>query len=162
MIKSDLENINIGLTDKAREEITSLLFKLLSDDFVIYVKARNYHWNVVGKDFLQLHEFFKQIYEDLEDEIDDVAERIRALGRKVPATMKNFLETTDLNETEEFISDKQMLENLLNDYETSIKNIRTFISTASSVGDEGTANFLAELIEKKEKTAWMIRSILEK
>ncbi len=162
MMKVELENINIGLSDKAREEVTLLLFKLLSDDFVIYVKARNYHWNVVGKDFLVLHEFFQKIYEDLNNEIDDVAERIRALGKKVPATMKKFLETTDLNETNDFISDKEMLENLLNDYEASIKNIRTYISTISSIGDEGTANFLTDLMEKKEKTAWMIRAMLEK
>lgn len=161
-MKADLENINIGLSEKAREEVTALLFKLLSDDFVIYVKARNYHWNVVGKDFLVLHEFFKKIYEDLEEEIDEVAERIRTLGKKVPATMKKFLETTDLSETSEFISDKQMLENLLNDYEVLIKNIRTYISTVSSIGDEGTANFLTDLLEKKEKTAWMIRAMLEK
>lgn len=161
MVKAEMENLNIGLSDKVREQIASLLFKLLSDEFVVYVKARNYHWNVVGPNFKELHEFFQKIYEELNDEIDEIAERIRALGLKVPANMKNFLSETNLTETTEFLSDKQMLESLLNDYESIIKNLREYISVASSNKDEGTANFLSDMIESKEKTAWMLRASLE-
>ncbi len=162
MIRLDTENLEIGLSEKAREQISSLLFKLLSDEFVTYVKARNYHWNVVGPHFKELHEFFQKIYEELNDEIDEIAERIRTLGIKVPANMKNFLNETNLTETDEFLSDKEMLKSLLTDYESTIRNIREYIPIASQNKDEGTVNFLSGLIEKKEKTAWMIRATIEK
>ncbi|MCX8029253.1 MAG: DNA starvation/stationary phase protection protein [Brevinematales bacterium] len=162
MIKVDVEKIDTGLSEKVREQISSLLFKLLSDEFVLYVKARNYHWNVVGPHFKELHEFFQKIYEEIFEEIDDIAERIRALGLKVPASLKNFLSETKLEENNEFITDKQMLENLLKDHEIIIKDIRKYIEISSSNKDEATTNFLAGILEKKEKIAWMIRATLEK
>ncbi|MFN4245516.1 MAG: Dps family protein [Brevinematia bacterium] len=162
MTKVEIENLDTGLSEKVREQISSILFKLLSDEFVTYVKARNYHWNIVGPHFKELHEFFQKIYEELNDEIDEIAERIRALGLKVPATMKNFLNETTLTETNDFLKDEDMLKSLLNDYEATIKNIREYISIASSNKDEATANYLSDLIQKKEKTAWMIRSTIEK
>lgn len=162
MVKVDVEKMDVGLSEKVREQIAGLLFKVLSDDFVVYVKARNYHWNVVGPHFKELHEFFQKVYEQIFEEIDDVAERIRALGLKVPASMKNFLSETKLSETSEFLTDRQMLESLLADYESMIRDIREYVGIASSNKDEATANFLAEILEKKEKTAWMIRATLEK
>ncbi len=156
------ENLNIGLDPESRQKIVNYLYSFLSNQFVLYVKSRNYHWNVVGINFRELHEFFKEIYEDLDEIIDDVAERIRSLGFFVPASMESFLKAATLHENHnEKISDREMLQDLLNDIETDIKDLRNIIDLSSKLGDEGTANFLTDILEKKEKTAWMIRASLE-
>jgi starvation-inducible DNA-binding protein len=161
MFKTEVENVNIGLSEQVRREIADNLFKLLSDTFVLYVKALNYHWNVVGTNFTVLHEFFQKIYEELNNEIDDIAERIRALGFKVPATLKNFLSESKIEETNEFLSDKEMIRSLLDGYEKIINDLRGYMALASQNKDESTASLLSDLIKRKEKVAWMLRALLE-
>lgn len=153
---------NIGITEKNLEGVIKILSTLLADEYVLYTKARNYHWNVVGMQFNDLHKFFQSLYEELNEYIDDVAERIRTLGGNAVATLKEFLDLTRLKEHPgEYPDAKTMLSNLLNDYEAIIRNLRNDIVT---VGEEykdlGTADFLTELMEKHEKTAWMLRSFL--
>jgi len=154
---------NIGISEQNLEGVIKILSTLLADEYVLYTKARNYHWNVVGMQFNDLHKFFQTLYEELNDYVDDVAERIRTLGGKSVATLKEFLDLTRLKEHPgEYPDAKTMLTNLLNDYETIIRNLRNDIVTVSEkYQDLGTADFLTELMEKHEKTAWMLRSFLE-
>ncbi len=154
---------NIGISEQNLEGVIKILSTLLADEYVLYTKARNYHWNVVGPQFNDLHKFFQTLYEELNDYVDDVAERIRTLGGKSVATLKEFLDLTRLKEHPgEYPDAKTMISNLLNDYEAIIRNLRNDIVTVSEkYQDLGTADFLTELMEKHEKTAWMLRSFLE-
>jgi len=153
---------NIGITEQNLEGVIKILSTLLADEYVLYTKARNYHWNVVGMQFNDLHKFFQTLYEELNEYVDDVAERIRTLGGKSVATLKEFLELTRLREHPgEYPDAKTMISNLLADYETIIRNLREDIVTVGEkYKDLGTADFLTELMEKHEKTAWMLRSFL--
>ncbi len=155
---------NIGIHEKDRAAVASLLNKLLADEFLLYTKSLNFHWNIVGPHFPELHAFFKQVYEELFDICDDVAERIRALGFPAYGSLQEFSSNTRLNDqTGNIIPDYEMLQALLNDYESVIRTIRGDITNCSkNYNDEGTANFLTDLMEKHEKTAWMIRVSLEK
>jgi starvation-inducible DNA-binding protein len=153
---------NIGISDKNRQEVANILFGLLADEFVLYTKTRNAHWNVEGIDFHDKHKFFEAQYEQLEDFVDDVAERIRSLGHFAPATMKSFLELTHL--TEKRITDnssKNFIKDLLGDHESIIILIRENINKiADKLGDAGTSDFLTGLMEEHEKVAWMMRAHL--
>ncbi|MFN3134631.1 MAG: Dps family protein [Candidatus Kryptonium sp.] len=153
---------NIGITEKNLEGVIKILSTLLADEYVLYTKARNYHWNVVGMQFNDLHKFFQSLYEELNEYVDDIAERIRTLGGNAVATLKEFLDLTRLKEHPgEYPDAKTMLSNLLNDYEAIIRNLRNDIVTVGEqYEDLGTADFLTELMEKHEKTAWMLRSFL--
>ncbi|CUT02873.1 Dps family protein [Candidatus Kryptobacter tengchongensis] len=152
----------IGISEQNLESVIKILSTLLADEYVLYTKARNYHWNVVGMQFNDLHKFFQTLYEELNEYVDDVAERIRTLGGNAIGTLKEFLEATRLKEHPgEYPDAKTMLSNLLNDYETIIRNLRNDIVTVSEkYQDLGTADFLTELMEKHEKTAWMLRAFL--
>lgn len=153
---------NIGISDKNRQEVANILFGLLADEFVLYTKTRNAHWNVEGIDFHDKHKFFEAQYEQLEDFVDDVAERIRSLGHYAPATMKSFLELTHL--TEKRISgntSKNFIKDLLGDHESIIILLRENINKiADKFGDVGTSDFLTGLMEEHEKVAWMMRAHL--
>ncbi len=153
---------NIGITEKNLEGVIKILSTLLADEYVLYTKVRNYHWNVVGMQFNDLHKFFQSLYEELNEYVDDVAERIRTLGGNTVATLKEFLDLTRLKEHPgEYPDAKTMISNLLNDYETIIRNLRDdIVAVEEQYKDLGTADFLTELMEKHEKTAWMLRSFL--
>jgi starvation-inducible DNA-binding protein len=153
---------NIGISEKNLEEVIKILSTLLADEYVLYTKARNYHWNVVGPQFNELHKFFQSIYEELNDYIDDIAERIRSLGGWSVATLSEFLQLTRLKEHPgEYPEARKMIENLLNDYEAVIRTLREdIVKVGEEYKDLGTADFLTELMEKHEKTAWMLRSFL--
>jgi starvation-inducible DNA-binding protein len=154
--------VNIGITDKNRQEVATILSSLLADEFVLYTKTRNAHWNVEGPDFHDKHKFFEAQYEQLEDLVDDVAERMRSLGHFAPATMKSFLDLTHL--TEKRIagnSSKNFIKDLLADHESIIIYLRENINKVTDkLGDVGTGDFLTGLMEEHEKIAWMMRSHL--
>lgn len=140
-----------------------ILNTLLADEFVLYAKTRNYHWNVAGPQFNDLHKFFESQYDALESIVDDVAERARALGGKALGTIKEYLEVTRLKEHPGKYPDAHaMLANLLSDHETAVKALRVDLETcANKYRDAGTADFLTGLMEKHEKMAWMLRAFLE-
>jgi starvation-inducible DNA-binding protein len=153
--------INTGLGDKQREGLAKLLNTLLSDEFMLYVKTRRFHWNVVGSDFGELHKFFEGQYEALDDIVDDVAERARALDATAAGSMKEFLALARLREEAGKNPDaKGMLAALLADHETLVRNLRKDLETADTLGDAGTNDFLTGLLEIHEKMAWMLRSYL--
>jgi starvation-inducible DNA-binding protein len=154
---------NIGLTEKQRSGIAAELSKLLADEYVLYTKTRNAHWNVVGSDFHTAHVFFETQYDQLATILDDVAERIRQLGHYAPATLKEFLELTHLSEkiTGKNTSLNYMKE-LLADYDAIIVFIRTCIEKFDNeLNDPITSDFVTGIAEIHEKTAWMLRAHIE-
>ncbi|WP_031497645.1 Dps family protein [Bryobacter aggregatus] len=154
--------IQIGLTDDQRAGSAGLLKAALADVYVLYTKTRKYHWNVEGTDFHDLHKFFESQYEELDTAIDEIAERIRALGVYSTGSFKEFLEDARIKEDSNGqISAMQMIENLLNDQEAIIRDLRIDIKRASSeFDDDGNADFLTGLLKSHEKMAWMLRSML--
>lgn len=157
-----MEKINIGISSKACEKVIDVLGNVIADQYVLYTKTRNYHWNVTGLDFSQYHKLFEEQYSAIDEDIDDVAERIRALGGKTPATLNEFIKTTSLKEhPAKYPSAKIMIANLLEDHETVIRSLRKGIEICGNVNDAGTEDFLTQLMEKHEKTAWMLRATLE-
>jgi starvation-inducible DNA-binding protein len=148
--------LNIGLSDSQLDGAVDVLNRVLSDEYVLYTKTRNYHWNVYGPQFNDLHKFLETQYEELDEIVDSVAERARALGGWATGTLGEFLEITRLKENKKDYPDAgRMLTNLAADHETLIRELRTDLVT------EGTDNFLADLLERHEKMAWMLRAFLE-
>lgn len=153
--------INSGLEESARKEMATQLSKLLSNEYVLSTKTQKYHWNVVGKFFGQLHSLFGTQYEQLSSFIDLIAERIRALDVIAPGTLSEFASQATIKE-EPGINpdDTTMVRNLLADHETVIQQLRTIVDLSSKINDMGTNNLLSGLLEKHEKTAWMLRAHL--
>lgn len=154
-------SVGIGISEQDREGVISILSSLLADEYVLYTKTRNYHWNVVGPHFNDYHKFFAEQYAALDAIVDEVAERIRTLGGKSIATLEEFKNNTRLTEHPgKYPSASEMATNLLNDHESIIKILRVDLEKcADSFHDIGTNDFLTGLMEKHEKMAWMIRSL---
>ncbi len=155
--------VNIGLTDEQRQGVVRILNTLLADEYVLYTKTRNYHWNVVGPQFNDLHRFFEEQYNELNTIVDDVAERARALGGFALGTLAEFVQQTRLKEEPGvYPMARDMLATLLADHEAIIRSLRVDLETcANTYGDAGTNDFLTTLMEKHEKMAWMLRAFLE-
>lgn len=152
---------NIDITDANRQKIADLLNTLLADEYVLYTKTRNAHWNIEGSNFIGLHKFFEEQYEALDEIIDSVAERIRKLGHYSVASLKDFIELTHLSEGEELNSEKESVSLLLQDHETVINSIRKHIPVINDeYKDAGTADFITGLMEEHEGMAWMLRAHL--
>lgn len=152
---------NLGLSAKALDSVVGALAVLLADEHVLYVKTRNFHWNVTGPHFGPLHALFEKHYDELAETIDEIAERIRALGGTAPGSMAAFLKLARLSEaTGRPPKDSEMIAVLLADHEAVIRELRGTIELAGKHGDEGTADFLTGLMEAHEKTAWMLRAHL--
>ncbi|MBY0426526.1 MAG: DNA starvation/stationary phase protection protein [Cytophagales bacterium] len=154
---------NIGIFESNLQAVARILNFVLADEMVLLVKTRNFHWNVKGMHFSQLHSFFDSQYEQLNESVDEVAERVRALGEYAIGSLEEFKSQTRLKESlAKGLRAEDMLRELLNDHETLIKKLRTDIDdTVSKYQDVGTSDFLTGLMEEHEKMAWMIRSYLE-
>lgn len=156
-----LQPMKLGLSDENRMSMIKTLRSLLADNYVLYTKTLNFHWNVQGKLFSQLHAFFKMLYEHLQDSNDLLAERIRSLGGFSPGSLQEFLSLTQLKENEgKALPYMQMLTFVLADLETIIRSVRTATEQSAEINDWGTNNMLAGLLEKLEKDAWMVRAHL--
>ncbi len=154
--------INIGIDQQNRIEIARQLNILLANEYLVYTKTLKYHWNVYGKHFGAMHRFFKEQYEALFVIIDDIAERVRVLDVMSFGTMQEFLKYTTLEEDPGFNpEDLTMIADLLEDHEAVIRELRLGIESTSELGDEGTSNFMTDLMEKHEKIAWMLRAFLQ-
>jgi starvation-inducible DNA-binding protein len=154
-------NPNIGLSDEQRTAVIKILNTLLSDEYVLYTKTRNYHWNVLGPQFNDLHKFFEEQYTELTEVVDDVAERARSLGGWALGTLKEFSQHARLNEhPDQYPNARQMIANLLADHETVVRQLRSDLESAEKYHDMGTNDFLTGLMEKHEKMAWMLRAFL--
>ena len=155
---------NIGISPKNLQAVTQELSKMLADEFVLYTKTRNAHWNVEGTDFHSMHVFFEQQYNELDETMDSVAERIRQLGHYAPATLQSFLQLTHLTEKLGEKNDSLgFIKELVMDHEAIIVNLRENIKRfADEYGDAGTSDFITGLMEEHEKMAWMLRAHLPK
>lgn len=151
---------NIEISETNLQETATVLNTLLADEYVLYTKTRNAHWNIQGMEFYDLHKFFEEQYEVLAEMIDEIAERVRMLGHYALGTMKDFLAITRMTEANyEFSNQKQILQTLLEDHETIIRTLRRDADLATNqYQDLGTADFLTGLMEKHEKMAWMLRA----
>lgn len=155
-------DVHLGLSDEERHGIAEILTPLLADEYVLYTKTRNYHWNVVGPQFNDLHKLFEEQYNALGVIVDDVAERLRAIGLPAIGTLAECLEYTRLPESPgEYPPASQMLVHLLQDYESIVRQLRNDIEMCEDASrDVGTADFLTGLLEQHEKTAWILRALL--
>lgn len=152
---------NIGIKAKDSAAVAALLNQLLADEHVLYIKVRNAHWNVEGPDFHAQHLFFEEIYKALQELIDEIAERVRAIGHYALGTMKEFLSTTQLSEMKYAKHDSLgYIREIVADYEKIIIWIRENLDKVEEHGDDGTEDFLVGILEQHEKTAWMLRAHL--
>lgn len=154
---------NIGISKENIQRVADMLNKLLADETVLYIKTRNFHWNVTGRNFYGLHLLLEKHYKELESMIDDAAERIRQLGHFAVGTMGDYLKLTNLVEAgnHQDFNAKSMIQALVEDHETIICILRNDILKDEDCRDAGTADFSTNLMEKHEKMAWMLRSHLE-
>jgi starvation-inducible DNA-binding protein len=150
----------IGLPEQARKRMIDVLNRLLADTVVLYVKARNFHWNVVGPSFQEMHKFFEARYEELDAMMDAVAERVRALDGTAAGSLADYQKLTRLSEASAHLPPQEMLRALLADYERMARQLREDVEVADDVDDVGTEDFLTGLLEDFEKSAWMIRAYL--
>jgi starvation-inducible DNA-binding protein len=153
---------NINITDEHIKESALILNTLLADEYVLYTKTRNAHWNVQGPNFIELHTFFETQYDALDIIIDDVAERIRALGHFALGTLGDFKSLSRISEHNHDFTDAQnIIKTLMEDHEAVIRTLRKEIDTAGeTLNDAGTADFLTGVMEQHEKMSWMLRAHL--
>ncbi len=158
-----MRRVNIGLTEEQRKGVSHLLNQDLADAYLLLVKTKKYHWDVVGPQFRSLHLLWEEHYTALTLSIDSVAERVRALGGYPVGSMEGFLQMASLKEhAGDVPSATKMVSNLMEDHEQVIRNLREHIDQCSDkFHDEGTADFLTGLMEGHEEMAWMLRSFIE-
>lgn len=153
--------INIGINEEDRQAIASGLSKVLADSYTLYLKTHNYHWNVTGPLFNTLHLMFETQYTELAAAVDEIAERIRALGVPAPGSYKAFSELTEIREETGVPDAREMIRQLALDQETVVRTAREVFAIADRADDEPTADLLTQRMQIHEKNAWMLRSMLE-
>ena len=153
--------MDIGISQKDREQIVKGLSELLADTYTLYLKTHNFHWNVTGPMFNTLHVMFEQQYTELAAAIDLIAERIRALGFPAPGSFSAYAELSNVKEEKGTPPAKEMIGQLVNDQETLARTARGIFPVVEKVSDEPTADLLTQRLQVHEKNAWMLRSLLE-
>lgn len=153
--------IDIGIPEKSRREIAEGLSRLLADTFTLYLTTHNFHWNVTGPQFQTLHLMFETQYNELWTATDEVAERIRALAEHAPGTYADFTELTSLTQPKGVPNANEMIRQLVHGHEQVAKTARSVMPAAEEGHDEATVDMLVGRLQHHEKTAWMLRSMLE-
>ncbi len=153
-------SVNIGISDKDRAAIAEGLSKLLADSYTLYLKTHNYHWNVTGPLFNTLHLMFEQQYTELATAVDEIAERIRALGHPAPGSYRAYARLTEIEEEEGVPAAEEMIEQLVKGQEAVVRTARTVFPVVETASDEATADLLTQRMQAHEKNAWMLRSML--
>lgn len=155
--------LNIGLSQEQRQGVIDLLNRDLSDAYLLLIKTKKYHWDVVGPQFRSLHQLWEEHYNALTENIDAIAERVRALGGYPIGTAEGFLKYASIKEEAGTLPNAYgMVENLVADHEQVIRNLRNHVDQCSeNFKDQGTADFLTGLMEQHEQMAWMLRSFIE-
>lgn len=156
-----MENIDIGISAKDREKIVESLSKLLADTYTLYLKTHNFHWNVKGPMFQTLHLMFETQYNELALAVDLIAERIRALGAPAPGSYREFGKLSSIQEAEGVPEAKEMIRQLVAGQEAVIRTARAGFEVVEKANDQPTADLLTQRMQIHEKTAWMLRSLLE-
>jgi starvation-inducible DNA-binding protein len=154
--------VKLGWTTAETEKITRALNALLANYVIHYQKLRNYHWNVKGPDFFDLHEQFEKQYNEALKNIDDIAERIRIFGETPVSVIKEYLEISEIKETGTHLSSELMIRELLSDYRILLQYMFSVVQVASSESDSGTEEMVKGFIHKVEKHHWMLTAFLAK
>jgi starvation-inducible DNA-binding protein len=150
-------NIGIENTQKINQDLSALL----ADSYTLFLKLQNFHWNVKGKFFRGLHIMFEEQYNELFNAIDEIAERITSLGYDAPGTFAKFSNLRSLKDNEGVPKAEEMVKELISDHESIVRKARSAIENAEASKDYATVDLLTKRIESHEKTAWMLRSLLE-
>jgi starvation-inducible DNA-binding protein len=153
--------IDIGIADEDRRSIADGLSRLLADTYTLYLKTHSFHWNVTGPMFNTLHTMFEQQYTELALAVDQIAERIRALGMPAPGSYKQYAELTSIPEETGTPPAEEMIRQLVQGQEAVARTARQVFPLAEKANDEPTADLLTQRMQIHEKTAWMLRSMLE-
>ena len=153
--------MEIALSDDQRSKIAEILYGLLASSFTFYLKTQNYHWNLTGKEFYAMHKLFQEQYEELAETIDEMAERIRAMGHFVDGGMAQFKEKSIIDdETDSKKSLEKMIQQQVKDHEALIRYLREHLPVVEGFEDGATADFINKRLAVHEKMAWMFRSSL--
>lgn len=154
--------IDIGIRASDREAIASGLSKLLADTYTLYLQTHNFHWNVTGPMFQTLHLMFETQYNELAMAVDQIAERIRALGYRAPGTYGEFSRLSSIKEVDGSPKAEEMVGILVEGQEAVVRTARSVFPAVGDAHDEASADLLTQRMQVHEKTAWMLRSLLEK
>ena len=156
-----MQNINIGIESTARENVAQHLKQLLADSYTLYLQSHNFHWNVTGPRFRDLHLMFEEHYTELAVAVDDIAERIRALGFTAPGTYRALSGLSSIEEVEEIPSANDMVKILQSSHETVVRTARQALAEAQAADDESSSALISDRMRIHEKTAWMLRALQE-
>ena len=159
--KTKTPAIDIGITDLERKKIAEGLSALLADSYTLYLMTHNFHWNVTGPQFNSLHNMFMTQYTEQWNALDIIAERIRALGFPAPGTYKEFVKLASIEEVEGVPKATDMIRHLVAAQEAAARTARKLFPVVDAANDQPTADVLTQRIDVHEKTAWMLRSLLE-
>ena len=159
--KVSAPKINIGIDEKDRKKIADGLSHVLADTYTLYLKTHNFHWNVTGPMFNTLHLMFEGQYTELSAAVDLIAERIRSLGVFAPGSYADFAKLTTIKEAKGVPEAQEMIKQLVEGHEAITRTARKVFPLAAEVDDEATADLMTQRIQLHEKTAWMLRSMLE-
>ena len=153
--------IDIGIGEEDRKRLSEELSKMLADSYTLYLKTHNFHWNVTGPMFQTLHLMFEQQYNELWLAVDLIAERIRALGFPAPGTYRQFVALSSIKEDDGVPKAEDMIRRLVEGHETVARTARKAFELAETTHDQPTCDLLTQRMQVHEKTAWMLRSLLE-
>ncbi len=153
--------IDIGISEDDRTEIAAGLSRLLADSYTLYLQTHNFHWNVTGPMFQTLHVMFETHYTELALAVDVIAERIRSLGMHAPGTYGDFVRLSSIKEVPGVPKAKEMIQLLVLGHEAVVRTARSIFAVVEKAADEASADLLTQRIQLHEKTAWMLRSLLE-
>ncbi len=150
--------MNVGIPEESRAAVSEGLSRVLADTYALYLKTQNFHWNVRGPEFYSLHLLFEKQYQTLAEAVDEIAERIRALGNFVEASFTAFAITSTIKGEEKVLQAKEMLTSLVHGHETCIRGARKVAEIADRDGDFATVDMLGRMLGSHEKMAWFLRS----
>lgn len=153
-------NIDIGIDSQDRKRIADGLSRVLANSYTLYLKTHNYHWNVTGPMFNTLHQMFETQYTEEALAVDEIAERIRALGEFAPGSYQAYAALTDIEEEDAVPSAEEMVRQLVLGQEAVVRSAREVIEIAEQASDEPTADLLTQRMQVHEKNAWMLRSMI--
>ena len=153
--------IDIGIAEAERKQIAEGLSRLLADSYTLYLKTHNFHWNVTGPMFTTLHTLFEEHYTELATAVDEIAERIRALGCHAPGSYQQFAKLSSIEEETGTPDATDMIKQLVAGQEAVVRTARDVFPTVEAANDEATADLLTQRMQIHEKNAWMLRSLLE-
>ncbi|HAN28469.1 MAG TPA: DNA starvation/stationary phase protection protein [Haliea salexigens] len=154
-----MTDIDIGISSSDRARVAEGLKRLLADSYTLYLQTHNFHWNVTGPQFRQLHLMFEEHYTELATAVDDIAERIRTLGEVAPGTYKAFAALSSIQEVDGVPAATDMVEILNRGHEQVVKTCRAALGPAQEAGDESSAALISDRMRIHEKTAWMLRAM---